>query len=48
LQERVGRRPHLRMRRRRPMAEREEADVFHRGMDPLASKSAFGQKLIWD
>ncbi len=29
LQERVGRRPHLRVRRGRPMAEREEADLFH-------------------
>ena len=29
LQQRVGRRPHLRLRRRRPVAEREEADLFH-------------------
>ena len=29
LQERVGRRPHLRLRRRGPMAEGEEADLFH-------------------
>ena len=29
LQQRVGRRPRLRQRRRGPMAEGEEADVFH-------------------
>ena len=29
LQQRVGRRARLRLRRRRPMAEGEEADVFH-------------------
>ena len=29
LQQRVGRRAHLRLRRRGPMAEGEEADVFH-------------------
>ena len=29
LQQRVGRRSRLRLRRRRPMAEREEADFFH-------------------
>ena len=32
LQQRVGRRPHLRLRRRRPMAEREEADLFHKAI----------------
>ena len=32
LQQRVGRRPRLRLRRRRPVAEREEADVFHGGI----------------
>ena len=31
LQQRVGRRPRLRLRRRGPMAEGEEADVFHGG-----------------
>jgi hypothetical protein len=31
LQERVGGRARLRLRRRRPVAEGEEADVFHGG-----------------
>ena len=31
LQKRVGARAHLRLRRRRPVAEGEEADVFHGG-----------------
>jgi hypothetical protein len=31
LQERVGRGAHLRLRRRGPVAEGEEADVFHGG-----------------
>jgi hypothetical protein len=31
LQQRVDRRPRLRLWRRRPMAEGEEADVFHGG-----------------
>ncbi len=32
LQRRVGGRPRLRLRRRGPMAEGEEADVFHGGV----------------
>ncbi len=32
LQERVGRRSHFRLRRRSPMAEGEEADLFHAGL----------------
>jgi hypothetical protein len=31
LQQRIGRRPRLRLRRRGPVAEGEEADVFHGG-----------------
>jgi hypothetical protein len=31
LQQRVGRRPRLRLRRRGPVTEGEEADVFHGG-----------------
>ena len=38
LQQRVGRRPRLRLWRRGPMAEGEEADVFHGGFLCLAEK----------
>ena len=36
LQQRVGRRSHFRLRRRRPMAEREEADLFHGALNVRA------------
>ena len=35
LQQRVGRRPRLRLRRRGPVAEGEEADLFHGGLSEL-------------
>jgi hypothetical protein len=41
LQQGVRRRPHLRLRRRGPMAEREKTDVFHGG----AAQALFGPFL---
>ena len=50
LQQRVGRRPHLRLRRRRPMAEGEEADVFHGRVcgDDAFSAPYLNRKSSWE
>ena len=45
LQQGVGRRPRLRLRRRGPMAEGEEADVFHGVWFKLLF--FFSGKLVW-
>jgi hypothetical protein len=46
LQQGVGGRPRLRLRRRGPMAEGEEADVFHGGVERYRARIDWRRTLI--